>query len=303
MTWEMPLIKIYFLVCEHKDVVLSHHIRHSNNYRPAFTDEELMTIYLFCSFDGLKLQTKREVYNYADRHLRSWFPLLPKYEAFSQRLNALSACFKFLTELLAPRLYTNALSNQGGKVELLLDSLPIILAKRQRACCGKVAPECASVGFCATKKLSYYGFKLHLAGVMSESKSLPSLYSYSITKASTHDARAFKEDIATNAIGCIFYADSAYVDETAKEELKRLYDVTVEPIQKRKKGQAELFYDQKCQNTEISKIRQPIEGYFNWLIHHTDIQNASKCRSLKGVLLHIFGKIAAAVVSAIIFNS
>jgi hypothetical protein len=39
-------------------------------------------------------------------------------------------------------------------------------------------------------------------------------------------------------------------------------------------------------------IRQPIESLFNWIIDKTDIQNASKVRSSKGLLVH--GKIISA---------
>jgi hypothetical protein len=64
----------------------------------------------------------------------------------------------------------------------------------------------------------------------------------------------------------------------------------------------ELFFDQKLHNTAISSLRQPIEGFFNWFIEKTDIQNASKTRVTKGVLTHIYGKIAAASVFLAIFN-
>ena len=52
----------------------------------------------------------------------------------------------------------------------------------------------------------------------------------------------------------------------------------------------------------VSTVRQPIESLFNWLIEKTDIQRASKVRSTKGLLVHIFGRIAAAFI-ALIFNS
>ncbi|NMC39558.1 MAG: transposase, partial [Bacteroidales bacterium] len=54
--------------------------------------------------------------------------------------------------------------------------------------------------------------------------------------------------------------------------------------------------------TAVSKIRQPIEALFNWLIDKTDIQRASKVRSTKGLIVHIFGRIAAAYIF-LIFNS
>lgn len=49
----------------------------------------------------------------------------------------------------------------------------------------------------------------------------------------------------------------------------------------------------------VSKVRQPIEGLFNWLIEITDFQRASKVRSTKGLMVHVFGKIAAAFINLI----
>ncbi len=51
----------------------------------------------------------------------------------------------------------------------------------------------------------------------------------------------------------------------------------------------------------VSAVRQPIESLFNWLIEKTDIQAANKVRSTKGLLVHEFGKIAAAFIYCI-FN-
>ena len=73
-------------------------------------------------------------------------------------------------------------------------------------------------------------------------------------------------------------------------------------LKKKKRGQKELFADQSYRNTMISSVRQPIEAFFNWLIEKTNIQNASKTRATKGVLSHIYGKIAAASVFIAIFN-
>lgn len=51
----------------------------------------------------------------------------------------------------------------------------------------------------------------------------------------------------------------------------------------------------------VSRMRQPLEAFFNWLIERTDIQRASKVRSTKGLLTHVFGKLAAAFIYCI-FN-
>ncbi|OYT11562.1 MAG: transposase [Bacteroidetes bacterium 4572_112] len=42
-------------------------------------------------------------------------------------------------------------------------------------------------------------------------------------------------------------------------------------------------------STAVSRVRQPIESLFNWLIEKkTDIQRVSKVGSTKGLLVHIF---------------
>ena len=62
-------------------------------------------------------------------------------------------------------------------------------------------------------------------------------------------------------------------------------------IKKRIKAADDLF------STAVSRIRQPIEALFNWLIEKADIQKASKVRSTKGLLVHAFGRLAAAYIT------
>ncbi|MDR3328467.1 MAG: hypothetical protein LBT04_10270 [Prevotellaceae bacterium] len=52
-------------------------------------------------------------------------------------------------------------------------------------------------------------------------------------------------------------------------------------------------------STAVSKVRQPIESFFNRLIEKSNIQNASKVRSTNGLWLHCLGKIAIACIAFI----
>ncbi len=49
----------------------------------------------------------------------------------------------------------------------------------------------------------------------------------------------------------------------------------------------------------VSKIRQPIEGFSKWLIEKTIFQRASKVRSIRGLMIIAFGKLAAAFIESI----
>ena len=53
-------------------------------------------------------------------------------------------------------------------------------------------------------------------------------------------------------------------------------------------------------STVVSRIRQPVESMFNWLIKRADIQKASKVRSTKGMLIHAFGRLAGAFITLVI---
>jgi hypothetical protein len=79
MDWEMKLIKTYYLVSDYSWIFKVHNERFSNNKKPSFTDVEVTTIYLFCTTDDFKLNTKKSIYDYANRHLKSWFPDFSKY--------------------------------------------------------------------------------------------------------------------------------------------------------------------------------------------------------------------------------
>lgn len=48
-------------------------------------------------------------------------------------------------------------------------------------------------------------------------------------------------------------------------------------------------------STAVSKVRQPIESFFNRLNEKTTIQRAQKVRSTKGLLIHTMGKLPSHV--------
>jgi hypothetical protein len=97
---ELKLIFIYLYICDIYDSKLrSACERFSNNNKPDFTDQEVLTIYLYSMNVEQRLKIM-QIHEYASDHLRSWFPLVPSYEAFIMRINRLSEAFKNLTEVL-----------------------------------------------------------------------------------------------------------------------------------------------------------------------------------------------------------
>ena len=48
-------------------------------------------------------------------------------------------------------------------------------------------------------------------------------------------------------------------------------------------------------STAVARVRQPIEALFAWIEEKTGIEYASKVRSYQGLMVHVFGKLAAAL--------
>jgi len=295
---EDKLIAIYFFVCNQYDTNLKFSCqRFSNNDQPSFTDQEIMTIYLYSINIEQRFKIK-QIYCFANEHLRSWFPKLPSYAAFNNRLNQLHAAFRNLVECLITQYrpidcYTD---------ESLLDSMPIITCSGKRS--GKVATEITNKGYCSTKNMYYYGLRLHTLAFRRYHQ-LPFPEQLLFTPASENDLNVFK--LAwSNIENRIFYGDKIYYNEDFFSQLEINHNsIMLTPIKGIKNQSVWEKQFNKAANdlfsTAVSKVRQPIEAFFNWLIQKTDFQIASKVRSTKGLLVHIFGKMAAAFIG-LIFN-
>ena len=89
------------------------------------------------------------------------------------------------------------------------------------------------------------------------------------------------------------FGDKTYLDRCLKECLEARHIQLLIPKKKPKGG--ELSKSEKHYNKLVSKIRQPIESFFKWLIDKTDIQRANQVRSTDGLLLHCLGKLSFAL--------
>jgi hypothetical protein len=92
MDWEVELISLYLFVCKHYQQSLSIYCQRMSNYSALnFSDEEAITLYLYRIIEGCR--TQKSIHRYAQKHLMDWFPNLPKYGAFDQRINKLHDIF------------------------------------------------------------------------------------------------------------------------------------------------------------------------------------------------------------------
>lgn len=283
---ETKLIELYLLICRLYDTQPRlKQQRLSNNHQPLFSDEELLTVYLFGHLQGMT--TQRRIYDYVRHHWREWFPRLPAYQTVNGRLNELTPAFELLIEqLLLSHAWHIAASD-----DRLVDSVPVMLARGTRANRARVAPEVADTGFCATKQQYYRGVKLHFIAAR-RIRQLPLPEKIHLSAASQHDLAALREICPSLPVGCGLFADKAYFHRDTQQDCRGRGWFLVAAY-KRHRHEAEKDAP-TLYNRFVSAIRQPLESLFGWIIERTDLQNASRVRSDQGLKVHCYGKLAVA---------
>lgn len=289
MDWQNQLIFVYVNVCEYfaQDTERSV-LRISPNSKPTFTDEEAITIFIYGIM--VKRPDIKNIHKFTSEHLKEWFPSLTKYEAFNHRLNFLkNEIFKFSNYFFQKIEFK---ADNLDKI-IVVDSMPIMLSKGFRSLKSETANRLCNKGYCSSKDTHYYGVKFHLFADRNN-KTLAIPRHLSITKASVHDLTAVRDyffEFKNHQI----IGDKAYSDKELKMVLLKDKIILHTPV-KLSRSKKELTADEKVYSKVVSSVRQSIEIFFSWIIEKTNIQEASKVRSEKGLMAHIFGRFAAALV-------
>lgn len=182
----------------------------------------------------------------------------------------------------------------------IADSIPIMMANGKRSPRASVASEFADKGYCSSKGVFFCGAKLHVvAGRRPGTMPLPRRAG--LTPGSENDLAALRQALPEIEGGQL-YGDKAYCDAPMKERLAEEQNLDVFTPVKRKRGQKHLSAADKLFSEAVSRVRQPIESLFNWINEKTGLERASKVRSYQGLLVHAFGRLAAAVL-LLAFNS
>lgn len=282
---EKTLIQIYLFVCQTYDTCSQTCFqRLSNNSKPEFTDQELMTIYLFAHLNQ-KYQ-KKQMHEFIRNYWRDWFPTLPAYQTFVFRLNKLEQTFQSFGAILIESLTCRT----DQSVDSIIDSFPVMLASHGHSYGAKVAREIAETGYCAAKRTRFHGVRLHLVGKR-QNRKLPLPAQVWLASAAHHDGKVLKQQ-QIDLPDTTLFGDLAFADKQLVESFRQQQTMLITGRKKPKGGQ--LSATEKYKNRLVSKLRQPIESLFNWINEKTEIQKASKVRSTNGLMIHCWGKLVVA---------
>ena len=233
---------ILTIVIEIYDKIVPEDIKYRKNKTSAkMTDPELIAVYLLIECKGKSI-------NAGYSTLKADFPNLVNYverSRFNRLVNSL------MTVISAIR---KELTMNDTKEFKIVDSFPLIVNKFGRAHFGKRLKEYSSYGYCASKKETYYGMKVH---VVTDLNGNPN--AFLLTKANVDDRDALFELADLTYINTLF-GDKGYVGDIAqilrKEKGIKLYAL--------QRNNSKTPLPKEFRNM-ISKFRRRIESTFNQL--------------------------------------
>ena len=225
---EIQLIQLYVLVCHIYDTrATTCFQRLSNNAKPAFTDQELVTIYLFGQLQGVF--EKKAMHKLIANYWRAFFPALPAYQTFVARLNQLEPTFHTIGSYFKQMLKDSF----DPEIDRLIDSLPVMLARGGHAYTARVARDVSDVGYCASKKTYFHGVRLHTIAQRRVGR-LPLPAQVWLREGSCHDLQSVREQ-AISLPNSALLGDRAFPDPTFQQMLEE-QQTTLLAVRKKPKG-------------------------------------------------------------------
>ncbi|MCT0165731.1 IS982 family transposase, partial [Lactobacillus helveticus] len=153
---------------------------------------------------------------------------------------------------------------------LIIASFPVPVCQPVRNYRVRIFRASANIGYKATKKICYYGFKVH--AIVSDDGYL---LDYAVTKASVHDAKETVELMKnTHPANRYLLGDEGYLGKRLHDRLKQTGYELWTPYRKNMAGA------KKHDDRQLMAIRRAIESDFSLLTYYNAENN--RARSLTG---------------------
>ena len=220
--------------------------------KPRFSDSEVTTLML--AQDFIPYPGENQFIGYVKANYLDLFPKLITQSQFNRRARNL--------RLLVEEMRRYWLRDLGflNHDELLLDTKPIPVVGYKRSKKRSDFAGSANYGYCASRKMKYFGYKLVAVCTL---EGIPVVYE--LVPANT-DERLAAESILYPLRGCSIYADKSFIGEDWQEKIFRHTRNRVFTTKRaNQKKQNPIEFDRW-----LNSVRERIEGVFH------EIQNTGR---------------------------
>lgn len=275
---------IFVLVDDVYNEIIPSNIKNRRNISDSkLSDSEIISISIVS--EAITIDSEKAWFFFVKKNFKDLFPNIGDRTRFNRTKRNL---FMVIKEI--QKYFSNLPMFLNDDIRII-DSMPIPVCKFARSYFNKSFKDISSYGYCASKKETYFGLKLH--ALITTSRFITDFF---LTSANVDDRAAVHELIEEKQLIKII-ADKGYVDETLKEQLKKEKDILLISL-KRKNSKNPL--EKQLRNT-LSKTRRRVETSFSQLAEQFNI-NKVLAKSKWGLMLRITLKILAHNILFIINN-
>lgn len=243
--------------------------------KPRMSDSEILTLALM--MDYLPFPGETQFIGFIRANYGEWFPNLLDQSQFNRRLRKLGTMLEILRR--------NWVRQLGGTEEMsfLIDTKPIPVMGYRRSKLQSDFNGSADYGYCAARKMKYFGYKLVMLSTLG---GLP--IAYELVPANT-DERIAVEGVIQKVRGSDIYGDKGFIGQDWQESITDSTGNRIWTIQRCNQHQQ----NSSALKRLIGRVRQRIEGVFH------EIQNTGRNperllnKTVQGFATHIAAKIAA----------
>ena len=249
--------------------------RLSPGAKSEMSDSEIITLAL--AMDYLPFPGETQFIGFIRANYGQWFPQLLTQSQFNRRLRTLEQMIEALR-----RKWVKQLGGENAN-SFIIDTKPIPVMGYRRSKRHSDFNGSAAYGYCAARKMKYFGYKLVLVSTL---KGLP--IAYELVPANT-DERQAVEGVLEVVRNSDIYGDKGFIGQNWQQQINSSTGNKIWTIHRDNQHHQPSTSLKRL----IAKVRQRIEGVFH------EIQNTGRNperllnKTVRGLATHIAAKIAS----------
>ena len=243
--------------------------------KPEMSDSEIITLALV--MDYLPFPGETQFIGFIRANYGQWFPDLLTQSQFNRRLRKLEQMLEILR-----RKWVRQLGGENA-TSFVIDTKPIPVMGYRRSKRHSDFHGSADYGYCAARKMKYFGYKLVMLSTL---KGLP--IAYELVSANTDERKAV-EGVLETVRHCDIYGDKGFVGQDWQEEITNSTGNKIWTIHR----ENQQHQHSSSLKRLIGQVRQRIEGVFH------EIQNTGRNperllnKTVAGFATHMAAKITS----------
>jgi len=243
--------------------------------KPVFSDSEMLTLML--AIDFFEFSSERRYHAFIAANYRALFPHLLDQSQYNRRARSLRYLLNELRKVWASDL------GVSWEKHFLLDTTPVIVVGYRRDKCHSDFRGSADYGYCAARRLKYFGYKLVMLTTLDGTP-----YSFELVPAHTDERDAADEILDTLPAGSNAWSDKGFIGDEwqADWHSQGVYVWTAKRENQHQQNPPQ--FDQL-----LHQIRERIEGVFDLLKEGGRSIEKTLAITVEGVCARIIAKISS----------